>query len=149
MSEKYSVHDYAVEQILNFIKSNEIAIPEIQRPFVWKGRNMPKKLSHKKTLLSTFSLIRIQNFHFSYFIPFCNSWTHRSGWFYFAFFNKDCHHWLLAAKSQEQFPVDNKMRREWYLSPVLRYQNEQNQDDSFPFCRLHQTVLKHELLKDN
>lgn len=25
MSEKYSVHDYTVEQILNFIKSNEIA----------------------------------------------------------------------------------------------------------------------------
>ena len=37
MSEKYSVHDYTVEQILNFIKSDEIAIPEIQRPFVWKG----------------------------------------------------------------------------------------------------------------
>ncbi|MCR5289197.1 MAG: hypothetical protein K6E51_04310 [Treponema sp.] len=36
MSEKYSVHDYTVEQILNFIKSNEIAIPEMQRPFVWK-----------------------------------------------------------------------------------------------------------------
>lgn len=37
MAEKYTVHDYTVEQILNFIKSNEIAIPEIQRPFVWKG----------------------------------------------------------------------------------------------------------------
>lgn len=37
MSEKYTVHDYTVEQILNFIKSDEIAIPEIQRPFVWKG----------------------------------------------------------------------------------------------------------------
>lgn len=37
MAEKYSVLDYTVEQILNFIKSNEIAIPEIQRPFVWKG----------------------------------------------------------------------------------------------------------------
>ena len=36
MSEKYTVHDYTVEQILNFIKSDEIAIPEIQRPFVWK-----------------------------------------------------------------------------------------------------------------
>ena len=50
MSEKYSVHDYTVEQILNFIKSNEIAIPEIQRPFVWKGRNMPIKLSHKNKI---------------------------------------------------------------------------------------------------
>ena len=37
MSEKYTVHDYTVEQILNFIKSDEIAIPEIQRPFVWEG----------------------------------------------------------------------------------------------------------------
>ena len=40
MSEKYSVQDYTVEQILNFIKSNEIAIPEIQRPFVWKGKQV-------------------------------------------------------------------------------------------------------------
>lgn len=40
MSEKYSVHDYTVEQILNFIKSNEIAIPEIQRPFVWKEKQV-------------------------------------------------------------------------------------------------------------
>lgn len=40
MSEKYSVHDYTVEQILNFIKSNKIAIPEIQRPFVWKGNQV-------------------------------------------------------------------------------------------------------------
>ncbi len=40
MSEKYSVHDYTVEQILNFIKSNEIAIPEIQRPFVMNMKSV-------------------------------------------------------------------------------------------------------------
>lgn len=40
MSEKYSVNDYTVERILNFIKSNEIAILEIQRPFVWKGKQV-------------------------------------------------------------------------------------------------------------
>lgn len=40
MAEKYCVQDYTVEQILNFIKSNEIAIPEIQRPFVWKGKQV-------------------------------------------------------------------------------------------------------------
>ena len=30
MSEKYSVPNYTVEQILNFIKSNEIAIPDLK-----------------------------------------------------------------------------------------------------------------------
>ena len=40
MSEKYSVHAYTVEQILKFIKSDYIAIPEIQRPFVWKGKQV-------------------------------------------------------------------------------------------------------------
>ena len=40
MPEKYSAHNYTVEQILNFIKSNEISIPEIQRPFVWKGKQV-------------------------------------------------------------------------------------------------------------
>lgn len=40
MAEKYTVRDYSVEQILNFINTNEIAIPEIQRPFVWKGKQV-------------------------------------------------------------------------------------------------------------
>jgi hypothetical protein len=38
--EKYSVSQYSVNAILNFIDTNEIAIPEIQRPFVWKGRQV-------------------------------------------------------------------------------------------------------------
>lgn len=36
MAEKYNASNIALEQILNYIKSGEIAIPEIQRPFVWK-----------------------------------------------------------------------------------------------------------------
>ncbi|MAG86868.1 MAG: hypothetical protein CMB97_05735, partial [Flavobacteriaceae bacterium] len=34
---KYSVHQQPVETLLSWIKSSEIAIPEIQRPFVWKA----------------------------------------------------------------------------------------------------------------
>lgn len=40
MAEKYSASNLSIEQILNFIKSGEIAIPEIQRPFVWKPRQV-------------------------------------------------------------------------------------------------------------
>ena len=36
MAEKYNASNIALEQILGYIKSGEIAIPEIQRPFVWK-----------------------------------------------------------------------------------------------------------------
>lgn len=36
MAEKYNVDHKPLEQIIGFIKSGEIAIPEIQRPFVWK-----------------------------------------------------------------------------------------------------------------
>ena len=35
-SQQYQVHQYTIENILNWVKTNEIAIPEIQRPFVWK-----------------------------------------------------------------------------------------------------------------
>ena len=35
-SQKYQVHQRDVEAIFNWIKTDEIAIPEIQRPFVWK-----------------------------------------------------------------------------------------------------------------
>ena len=40
MAEKYNASNVAIEQILNFIKSEEIAIPEIQRPFVWKPKQV-------------------------------------------------------------------------------------------------------------
>ena len=40
MAEKYNPSNIAIEQILNFVKSGEIAIPEIQRPFVWKPRQV-------------------------------------------------------------------------------------------------------------
>ena len=40
MAEKYSVSNKSVEQILNEIKSSEIVIPEIQRPFVWKPKQV-------------------------------------------------------------------------------------------------------------
>ena len=34
---KYTVLQQPVDTILSWIKSGEIAIPEIQRPFVWKS----------------------------------------------------------------------------------------------------------------
>lgn len=40
MPEKYNASNIAIEQVLNVIKSGEIAIPEIQRPFVWKPKQV-------------------------------------------------------------------------------------------------------------
>jgi Protein of unknown function DUF262. len=36
-NEKYSTNTYSVKRILSMIENKEIAIPEIQRPFVWKN----------------------------------------------------------------------------------------------------------------
>lgn len=33
--QKYSVNHYTVSSLLNYVQTKEIAIPEIQRPFVW------------------------------------------------------------------------------------------------------------------
>ena len=35
IEQKYSVNHYLVSALLNYVDNNEIAIPEIQRPFVW------------------------------------------------------------------------------------------------------------------
>jgi hypothetical protein len=35
--QKYSVNHHPIQTLLTWIKSEEIAIPEIQRPFVWEG----------------------------------------------------------------------------------------------------------------
>ena len=40
MTEKYNASNISLDQILSYIKSGEIAIPEIQRPFVWKPRQV-------------------------------------------------------------------------------------------------------------
>ena len=40
MTEKYNASNISLDQILNYIKSGEISIPEIQRPFVWKPRQV-------------------------------------------------------------------------------------------------------------
>jgi len=34
-SQKYAVNQHLIETLLTWVKSGEIAIPEIQRPFVW------------------------------------------------------------------------------------------------------------------
>ncbi len=34
--EKYKIEHYSIDNIINWIETNEVAIPEIQRPFVWK-----------------------------------------------------------------------------------------------------------------
>ena len=53
MFKKYSVHD-TVEQILNFIKSNEIAIPEIQRPFVWTSHYFLSEANKKLAFFNSY-----------------------------------------------------------------------------------------------
>jgi len=48
-TQKYSVTPYPVDTLLTWVKSGEIAIPEIQRPFVWdatKVRNLVDSLYH-------------------------------------------------------------------------------------------------------
>ena len=35
--QKYSVNQHLIETLLAWVKSGEIAIPEIQRPFVWNA----------------------------------------------------------------------------------------------------------------
>ncbi|ROL62311.1 DUF262 domain-containing protein [Bacteroidetes/Chlorobi group bacterium ChocPot_Mid] len=36
-TQKYSVNQHLIETILSYVKAGEIAIPEIQRPFVWEA----------------------------------------------------------------------------------------------------------------
>ncbi len=39
-AQKYSVNHYPIQTLLTWVKSDEIAIPEIQRPFVWDAVNV-------------------------------------------------------------------------------------------------------------
>ncbi len=48
---QFSVNSYSVEQIINWIRSKEIAIPEIQRPFVWDGKKVRDLIHYIKDFL--------------------------------------------------------------------------------------------------
>lgn len=61
MAEKYTVSTLSVETILGFIKSDEIAIPEIQRPFVWKAKQVRDLIDSLYTGYPTGYLIISQN----------------------------------------------------------------------------------------
>ena len=61
MAEKYTVSNIALEQVLNSIKSGEIAIPEIQRPFVWKPKQVRDLIDSLYTGYPTGYLIISQN----------------------------------------------------------------------------------------
>lgn len=37
-TQRYTVTPHPIETLLTWVKSGEIAIPEIQRPFVWEVR---------------------------------------------------------------------------------------------------------------
>lgn len=38
--DNYKITQYSVSNILNYVEHSQIAIPEIQRPFVWKGKEV-------------------------------------------------------------------------------------------------------------
>ncbi|MDO4976644.1 MAG: DUF262 domain-containing protein [Eubacteriales bacterium] len=40
MADNYKINQFSVANILNLVESSQIAIPEIQRPFVWKGKEV-------------------------------------------------------------------------------------------------------------
>ena len=40
MSDNYKITQYSVNTILGYVENAQIAIPEIQRPFVWKGQEV-------------------------------------------------------------------------------------------------------------
>jgi hypothetical protein len=49
-TQKYNVNHQIIDSLLGWVKSGEIAIPEIQRPFVWtpvKVRNLMDSLYQK------------------------------------------------------------------------------------------------------
>ena len=61
MAEKYTVSTLCVDTVLGYIKSGEIAIPEIQRPFVWKAKQVRDLIDSLYTGYPTGYLIISQN----------------------------------------------------------------------------------------
>jgi len=60
--DKYTVIQYSVSSLLGYIEAGDIAIPEIQRPFVWKATQVRDKIDSLYNSYPTGYLIIWQNF---------------------------------------------------------------------------------------
>ena len=39
-NDNYKLTQYSVNMLLNYVETSQIAIPQLQRPFVWKGKQV-------------------------------------------------------------------------------------------------------------
>lgn len=39
-NENYKLTQYSINTIMQYVESSQIAIPQLQRPFVWKGKQV-------------------------------------------------------------------------------------------------------------
>ena len=66
-TQKYSVNQYLIEAVLSSVSSGEIAIPEIQRPFVWNSSNdrlPPNASSIRSSIFLSVSGLMLRNISF-------------------------------------------------------------------------------------
>ena len=52
-TQRYSVTPHPIETILTWVKSGEIAVPEIQRPFVWDAIDYAGFLAARRNLMAS------------------------------------------------------------------------------------------------
>lgn len=70
---KYSINPQPIEILLSWIKSVDIAIPEIQRPFAWKGSKVRDLIDlNSHSFFGTGSCISTISY-FGRGLPFINS----------------------------------------------------------------------------
>ena len=50
-TQKYSVNQYMIASLLTWVRDGEIAIPEIQRPFVWSGTQVLTGIDSREELV--------------------------------------------------------------------------------------------------
>jgi uncharacterized protein with ParB-like and HNH nuclease domain len=62
--QQYSVNQHPIQTLLTWSKSGEIAIPEIQRPFVWSATKVRDLIDSSR--ISQLFKRKIQKFNFYY-----------------------------------------------------------------------------------
>ena len=39
-NDNYKLTQYSINQVMKYVETSQIAIPQLQRPFVWKGKQV-------------------------------------------------------------------------------------------------------------
>ena len=142
--QKYTVNQFLVNNVLSWVQSGEIAIPEIQRPFVWKSskvrgemmhfdtKKLPLMAGENKMMPQEYLFVGIDDFSRELYAAIMPDKTQYSSAMFLAQVIEECPYMIEIAYSDNGKEYKGKEDHTFVEMCRTRYQTEVHPDQNSP-----------------